>query len=312
MIFLRFWRAILLVPALVVLMVVGCGESKPTGVAKSGGDAGQKSGDGGGSPKATSGEKTPLAVKETAALKGKVTYAGTPPPRETLKGLMEKLDDAKSREVCLSGDTQTQLWIVGPDGGVANVVVFLRAPDGKYFEVPEKDQKRLDAVMDQPHCAFIPHAVAFNPTVFDPAAKKQKKTGQEFKVLNSAPMSHNTAYKGNPLFNSGGNQSIPPKGELVVKAVPCKDNVAGGEDLLSINCDIHKWMTAKAAVFDHPYYAVTDNQGNYEIKDVPAGAEVIFAYWHESMDERSLKGAKTEKITLKPGETVTKDITINK
>ncbi|HMC89692.1 MAG TPA: hypothetical protein VKI17_09090, partial [Gemmataceae bacterium] len=89
----------------------------------------------------------------------------------------------------------------------------------------------------------------------------------------------------------------------------CNDAKFGGEDLLSVNCDIHKWMTAKVAVFDHPYYAVTQADGSYEIKNVPAGVELIVCHWHESMDQFSLKKAETEKYTLKAGDN-TKDFKI--
>ena len=69
-------------------------------------------------------------------------------------------------------------------------------------------------------------------------------------------------------------------------------------------------MTAKAAIFDHPYFAVTNAKGEFEIKDVPAGSELVLCVWHESMDPSSLKGAKKENITLKAGETPVKDIKI--
>ena len=55
---------------------------------------------------------------------------------------------------------------------------------------------------------------------------------------------------------------------------------------------------------------VTNAKGEFEIKDVPAGSELVFFVWHESMDPLSLKGAKKENITLKAGETAVKDIKI--
>jgi len=164
--------------------------------------------------------------------------------------------------------------------------------------------------MDQPHCLFEPHVVAFSPTFYDAATKKEKKTGQVFEVLNSAPKNHNTAWSGNRLFNAGDTKIIAPKGNLPIDAQSGKADSAGGEDLISISCDIHKWMTAKAAVFDHPFYAVTNGKGQFEIKDVPAGSEIEFCVWHESMDSASLKAAKKEKITLKAGETAVKDLKI--
>ena len=69
-------------------------------------------------------------------------------------------------------------------------------------------------------------------------------------------------------------------------------------------CQIHPWMSSFVWVLDHPFAAVTDKEGNYEIKGVPA-AELSVKYWHESFD----KTPKTEKITIK-GDT-TKDFTVS-
>jgi hypothetical protein len=288
------------------LTALGCGSdtksgataSRPTGTSSSPT-----------SSTAAAAEATAIEVKDTGTLKGKVTYDGPPPPPDDLTTAMEaKAEPDKSH--CLKGDRKGQLWMVGADKGVANVVVWLRAPEGKFFDVPAAERNRTETVtMDQPFCQFIPHVQAINPSDYDPATKKQKKTGQTFKILNSAPINHNTAWKGNVLFNGGANQIILSKKEMDVVAAPCSPSKAGGEDLLSVNCDIHKWMTAKVAVFDHPFYAVTKGDGSYEIKNVPAGVEVILCHWHESMDPSSLKKAVTEKVTLKTGENA-KDFTI--
>lgn len=298
-------RALAAATLTATLAVFGCGggESKPSPSPSTSKPAESKKTEGG-STKAASGEKTAVEGTGTATLKGKVTYDGDPPARQDLTKLMsEKQEPDKS--VCLSGDTKDQMWIVGADKGVASVVVFLRAPEGKYLKADGSPSKEV--TMDQPHCQFIPHVVAYNPSVYDAATKKQKPTGEKFKVLNTAPINHNTAWTGNSLFNQGKNEIIKSKGEMVIDAKPSRDTQAGGEDLLNISCDIHKWMTAKAAVFDHPYYAVTDANGNYEIKNAPAGAEVIVCVWHESMG--NLKSAKTEPQTLKAGEN-TKDFKI--
>jgi hypothetical protein len=301
----RLALAAFCVPALTTAMLVGCGggdkstpaTTKPSTTKPSGGTADMKG---------SGGEKTPVEAKATATIKGKVTYDGTPPTPKSLKDVMAAHAD---KDMCLAGDTNDPLWIIGADKGVANVVVWVKAPDGKYLATPADKQAQTKKVtMDQPHCAFEPHVVAFDPTFYDPTTKKQKKTGEIFEVLNSSPKNHNTTWGGDKLINSGDNKIIPAKGQpYVIDAVPSKADAAGKEDLINISCDIHKWMTGKAAVFDHPFYAVTDKDGNFEIKDVPAGSELVLCYWHESMDPNSLKGAKKENITLKAGETAVKD-----
>jgi hypothetical protein len=280
-----------------LVLSAGCGSK--SGDEGGGGGGGSKATDGGakktdkGASKA--GDKTPLEGKATGTITGKVTYDGDPPPVDDLKAQMEKNND---KELCFKGDTSAQMWKVNAtDKGVANVVVWLRAPEGKVFDVPEDQHKRTDTVkIDQPHCAFEPHVVAVFPSYFDIKAKEQKPTGQKFEVLNSAPVPHNTAWSGDKLLNAGKNEILKPKGEMKVDAVPGKPKAAGAEELLSINCNIHQWMNAKAWIFDHPYFAVTKDDGSFEIKGVPEGTELVLAYWHESFGDKN--SAKTEKITV--------------
>jgi hypothetical protein len=298
---LRNLAAFLSVPAFAAaLLTAGCSSDNKQTPAK--GSDSKPSASDSGTKSTASGDKTPFEVTPTATLKGKVTFDGEPPEPKDLTPLISQQQD---KNHCLKGPTKDPLWMVNKDDkGIANVVVWLRPPEGKYFKVPADQQSRKDEqIMDQPFCAFIPHVVAINPMVYDPTTKKQKKTGQTFKVLNSAPMNHNTSAEGSKLLNPTKNEIIKPKGQLIIDARPCQNTAVDGEDLLRVNCDIHKWMSARVAVFDHPYYAVTDLNGNYEIKNAPAGAEVILAHWHESFDD-SLKKAKTEPVTLKAGENI--------
>jgi hypothetical protein len=294
------------------LVVIGCGDKgdKPAPPPGTGSKAGPKDSGGGAGAAAKGGER--MAVKGTgvATVKGKVTYDGEPPTPKDFKPLMEERKD--DRDHCLKGPTKDPTWIVGADKGVKNVVVWLRAPEGHYFEIPAADQSRKnEVVMDQPFCEFQPHVVAYFPYFWDPASKKLKATGEKFKVDNSAPISHNTGYSPTQkLVNTSKNELIKSKEHMYIDARPGPDTQPGGEEMLSINCDIHKWMTARALIFDHPYFAITNDKGEYEIKGAPAGAEVVFAYWHETFPGNNLKTmAKTEKITLKEGDN-TKDLKV--
>lgn len=298
-------------PALAALLTIsGCSnDSKPKDSPKSSSTPSAKApAETKAAPTASTGSKTPVEGQGEATLKGKVVYDGTPPERTEIASI----DQNSDKDVCHKGDTKSQEWIVGPDKGVANVVVWVKPPPGKFFKVPDAMQARTDKVsIDQPQCAFIPHVAAINPSFYDPATKKQKKTGQVLEVKNSAPIKHNTGYSGNRLINAGDSKIIGSGTSIPIDAKPCKDTDAGGEDLLALSCDIHKWMTGKVAVFDHPFYAVTNNKGEFEIKGIPAGSEVELAYWHESMDPASLKAAKKETVTLKAGENV-KELKVKK
>ena len=59
---------------------------------------------------------------------------------------------------------------------------------------------------------------------------------------------------------------------------------------IPFKCDIHPWMKGYVRVFDHPYFAVTDEDGKFEIKNAPAGKWRI-VYWHENGFHKGREGA---------------------
>jgi hypothetical protein len=179
--------------------------------------------------------------------------------------------------VCLAGkesEKREQTWITGPGGGVANAVIFLRPPAGKYFELKDEDKKRTDKKeIDQPHCAFVPHVQATYPSYWD--GKELQPSGQELIIKNNAPFNHNTNWKGTPTKNPGGNVNLTPGKSLSLKLEPESQPV-------QLACDIHPWMRARVWVFDHPYFDVTKEDGTFEIKNVPTGVELAVVAWHEA------------------------------
>ena len=54
---------------------------------------------------------------------------------------------------------------------------------------------------------------------------------------------------------------------------------------MPIEEDIHVWMSAWWLILDHPYFAVTDDRGAFEIPDVPAGPQQVIV-WQEAVDPR--------------------------
>lgn len=257
-----------------------------------------------------------LEWKSTVTLKGQVTYDGTPPP-------VEKLNFGdKADEHCKKGDTEKLIWEVDPNSkGVKNVVVWVQPGAGqsfKYDAIPEALRKRTDIVtIDQPFCNFVPHVQAFNPSIFD--GKKQVPTGQKFVMKNSATIAHNSKYEGDAALaaSNSGNPNIPPKGQEEFKVKPARDT-RSGHDLININCGIHPWMSAKLLALDTPFYAVTDKDGKFEIKDVPAGVEVYVVAWHEEAGTNGYVLPATspakqgQKVTLEAGKTDTLNFKIKK
>jgi len=254
---------------------------------------------------------TAVAATGKGTLKGKITLAGGRPnfakENEELLDKMKKQDEAK----CVANATPEQLeqqhWRVAADGGLGNVFVWLAPPAGQFFKIEEKDLPadiKKPVILDQPRCAFEPHAFVLFPSYRDPANPKElKETGQTLIIKNSNTTAHNTDLDGgddNPKSNNavGAGTSLKP---LLLNPSPRE---------VDFKCTIHPWMNAYARVFDHPYAAVTKADGSYEIKDVPAGAEVHVVIWHE-LGGYDAGGKNGTAMTLK-AEVNTKDSEIKK
>jgi hypothetical protein len=287
----RLTLAAVLAPMLALaLITVGCSKDENKGGGST--SEGAKSGDG-----AVKAEKTALEGKGRGTLRGKVTYDGNPPnlaaETASLQEKMKAKDEAHCLAMSATEEEKTAFeWRVDPKtGGVANVFVWLAPPEGTYFKLDDKDivPAEKEVVVHQPHCAFIPHAAVVFPSYFD--GKKEVPTGQKVIFKNDAEISHNTNYKAG---SKGENILLSPGQSREIKLKPERSEI-------TLSCDIHTWMRAYLRAFDHPFAAVTDKEGNYEIKNVPTGVDVQLVVWHEKANY--VNGAKGEKVNLKDGDT---------
>lgn len=236
-------------------------------------------------------KRTPLETKSWGGIvRGKIVYDGDPPPL----AFIDRINEHEDKKGCLKGsavETSKPTWIVQPETrAIANVVVWLEPLPGNYFSLAEEDKSRAGEVivMDQPHCMFVPHVVSLYPSYFDGA--NQVKTGQKLEIRNSAPFLHSVQW--NPTReNDAFTQSIPANGgKLQFVLNPQKS-------CLAIGCGIHNWMHGILWIFEHPYHAVTGEDGAFEIKNVPTDVELTFVAWHESNINPFLK----QKMTFQKG-----------
>jgi len=198
-------------------------------------------------------------------IKGQVVLAGDGGIPE-VKAIVPSQDKAhcESKGVLL----EQRLLVDKKTRGVKNVFVWLgpystdriaKFPQDKIHPSLTKAPKD-PVIIDQPCCMFVQHAVA-------------AREGQNLIVKNSSPVPHNANWTSKE--NGSGNLLIPPGGKLDFDAPLNADRLP-----MEVKCSIHPWMNAWVRVFDHPYFAVTDEQGNFEIKMAPKGTFRIF-YWHE-------------------------------
>jgi len=205
-----------------------------------------------------------------------------------VKLLVKKGDAAaKDAAVCAAQDVPDESLAVDKDSkGIANVAVWLVAKKDVKIHPDLKKPAEAKVTYDQVGCRFIPHVLLVQNT-------------QVVKVVSGDPIAHNT--RGTPLKNPGFNFIVAPKDRVGTdQAMKLAERLP-----VQIGCDIHPWMRGYWVVLDHPYAAVTDKDGNFEIKDLPVG-DHEFKVWHENpgyvvKDKKDTK--KGLLVTIKDGET---------
>jgi hypothetical protein len=164
----------------------------------------------------------------------------------------------KNRSFC-GPRLPNETLLVGRDGGLHNAVVMLHSVDRSAAAQP------LPVALDNKRCAFAPHVqVAI--------------IGSELLLKNSDPILHTVhARMGNEtLFNVG-----LPTWRRVTKRL---ERIG----IVRIDCDVlHTWMSAVIVVTDTPYFAVSDQNGNFVMEELPAG-QYRGEIWHEKLGTKTI------------------------
>lgn len=199
---------------------------------------------------ATGGGAADVEVAGYGTLKGRFVLEGTVPQPAPITPTKDAVCIAKAPIV-------NDRIVVGPNQELANVFIYLpKAPPGT------KSPESLETLkFDQEGCRFLPHCMFM-------------QTDQTILVLNSDATLHNTHT--NPQRQPAFNQGVQPN---ETNGVPLKYSRAEKQPV-SVTCDIHPWMLAFHMPLDHPYGAVSGEDGTFEIADLPAGKHE-FSIWHE-------------------------------
>ena len=223
-------------------------------------------------PATTTAETAPATTGGTGDLVGTILLEGAAP---TLAPLITMGADVKDKAVCSAMTIPDEALVVDPASkGIQNVFVFFEKAPAGASPVPPPEQQ----IFDQKGCKFIPHAVIV-------------RTKIPLMVLSDDAVGHNTHTY--PNRNSSFNGAISANER---KGVPIT-YVQPEREPFKVTCDVHPWMSAYHLPLDHGYAAVSDAQGKFVIKGVPAGSHVL-KVWHESgkLLERGYK------VTIKAGE----------
>jgi len=210
---------------------------------------------------------------------GEVVFDGDAPPAELL---VKKGDNVKDSAVCAAEDVPNETLEVNSDSkGIKNVFVYLeKAPAGAKIEEPTGE-----VIFDQKVCRFLPHCLLM-------------RSKQKVLVMSGDSVAHNTHTI--PTRNSGFNKTISANERTGVELIYTKAE----SKPVSVVCDYHSWMKAYHLPLDHSFAAITDENGKFEIKGLPAGTHEL-RVWHERGEfiERgfkvTVKADASESVTIK-------------
>lgn len=186
---------------------------------------------------------------------GKVTLNGSPAKPKPL--------DLSKEPACARMHAANPLFpealVLGPGNAVRNVVVYISAGAPYPGPVPS-----TPVLFDQEGCHYTTHVLVF-------------RVGQELKISNSDPLSHNI----HPLakVNREWNK-IQPAG------TPAFAYSYENEEFIPVKCNLHPWMQGYFIVLKTPYFALTGDDGGFSLPELPAGHYTITA-WHELLDTQS-------------------------
>jgi len=163
----------LLIGCLIAVALMGCSRPPPAVVL----------------PPSTSAPLPVIAVADArpATLRGRVQYQGEPPK---LLDLAKQINDQGDRDICLKAKDGTidRTWLI-EDGGVANVAIWLRPPDGVWPSNPvaaPADDVRVAIA----HCQYEPRVSVTFPQYFDRQMNGMQLTGQQTRLVNQCPAAH--------------------------------------------------------------------------------------------------------------------------
>jgi plastocyanin len=201
----------------------------------------------------------PVPLPGESTISGAVTYEGT-----AEKPRVVRMD---SDPLCMPEGPQTsEVLLVGPGNGLQNAFVYVKDGLGdRKFPPPQ-----TPVTLDQRGCKYMPHVFGV-------------QVGQPVLIINSDPTLHNVhaVPKANAEFNFG----------QAIKGMKTTRTFDKPEVMVPFRCDVHGWMAAYGGVLSHPYFAVSNADGSFEIKGLPAGTYTV-EVWHERL------GTQTTKVTV--------------
>lgn len=197
-----------------------------------------------------------VAAEDWGTFKGQFVFGGEAPAAVPV-------NVTKDAEVCANKDLVDESLVVDEKSkGIANIVVYMYRKSSEAAPPIHESYAKMakdKVAFDNKACRFTPRIAAM-------------MNSQTLVIGNKDSVGHNT--KVDALANAQLNPLVPAMSEMEVQ-MPEVERLP-----VSVSCSIHPWMRGFLLVKDDPYFAVTDKNGKFEIKNVPAG-EYTYQFWHE-------------------------------
>ncbi len=225
-------------------------------------------------PPVTQAQAPMAAAAGNGSVSGTISFGGVAPAAEKVK----LSADPKCAAMHKDGLERQQIKVT--DGGLADVLVLVKTGLSGNYTAPAEP-----VLLDQKGCDYTPHMLAM-------------MAGQKLKIRNSDDTLHNIHPR--PKDNAEFNIGQPRQG------MESEKSFEKPEMLIPVGCDVHPWMRAYITVLSHPFFAVTQEDGRFEIKGLPAGEYEIQAIHGKLGLDKAVSG----KVSVKDGEAATLDLTL--
>ncbi|MCH7825486.1 MAG: hypothetical protein IH849_11845 [Acidobacteria bacterium] len=198
----------------------------------------------------------PASIDDPGTIAGSINFAGNAPEGQVL----QMAADPYCLTAHAGAEVMSQRVVVNDNGTLRYVFVYVKEGLDQTFTTS------ADTIeLSQEGCMYVPHMIGL-------------QTNQTLSVINNDDALHNINARPSGAGNDPFNFAQPVKGMT-------NDVTFASAEIIAVKCDVHPWMQAYIGVTNHPYFAVSSEDGSFTINNLPAGDYVVAA-WHETMGEQ--------------------------
>lgn len=206
---------------------------------------------------APAGAIDPASVTDPGTISGIVNFGGATPEGQ----LLQMAADPYCLTSHAGAEVMAQRVVVNDNGTLRNVFVYVTEGLDQTFIASGSSIE-----ISQEGCMYVPHVLGI-------------QANQAVTIVNNDDTLHNINGQPSGAGNNPFNFAQPIKGMSTEVTFP-------SAEIIPVKCDVHPWMQAYIRVTNHPYFAVSSEDGSFTINNLPAGDYVIAA-WHESLGEQT-------------------------